>query len=270
MKKITKKIAAISILLILSVGALISCGESSEAFELYQQMMENMANVESLNMDMTSTINMDMTELMGMTLTMVTTGNIRQVMRSETDIDMAMDLTTSMMGETTSMMMYFRNGVLYTEMEMFGEVMRYSMPMPLEELLAEGGGGMDDLIDFDEDAIKDFSISRQDGNKRIEFTLDGNAINDLMDQVMAQLEEFELTDDDTIIEIGDVTMEVVIDANGMLQFYRMIADMEITVDGESFSMSMDTVMTVNSYNDVTITFPDDLDEWEPLDMSWMF
>ena len=314
MKKITKKFIAISLLLILCVGALTACGEgvgdiepyqqpgnqitggtdnidnvdttevysddtsadvdvadeSAEAFELYQQMMENMANVESLDMDMVSTINMDMTEFLGMTVTIVTTGNIRQVMRSETDVDMAMDLTTTMMGDTTSMKMYFRDGVFYTEMEMFGEVIRYSMPMPLEELIDSGAaGGMDDLIDFDEDAIRDFSVSTENGSTIIEFTLDGNAINDLMDQVMAQLESLAMYEDDMSIVIGDVSVEVAIDANGMMQSYRMIADMDITLEGESFSMSMDTEITVNSYNDVTIAFPDDLEEWEDIS-AWMF
>ena len=265
-----KKFIVMCILLVLCVGVLTSCGDDSEAFELYQQMMAAMADIESLDMDLNMTIDMDMTEFLGMTMTTVTTGNIRQVTRSETDMDMAMDLTTTMMGETTSMLMYFRNGVMYTEMEMFGEVIRYSMSMPLEDFMAESGTGMDDLLDFDEDAIKDFSISRQGGNTTIEFTLDGNAVNNLMDQIMAQLESLAMYEDDMAIEIGDVAMEVVINSDGMLQFYRMVTDMSITVEGETFTMSMDTAMTVNSYNDVTIVFPDDLDEWEYMDMSWLF
>ena len=220
-----KKITAMFILLILCVSALTACGEGvgdiepyqaitgdtgrdsdaesedpsatedidaaderAEAFELYRQMMEAMADVESLDIDMNVTVDMDMTELLGMTMTIVTTGNIKQIIRSETDMDMAMELAVTVMGDTMPVTTYFTGGVLYTKLEIEGETIRYSVPMPLEKFLAESNTGMDNVLNFDENAIKDFNISRQGGNTTIEFTLDGEAVTELMDQAMAQLE----------------------------------------------------------------------------------
>jgi len=234
-------------------------------------MMEAMNNVDSIDMDMTMKMDIDMAEFG--TISTVTTGNMKQVIRSETDIDMLINMSTTMSGEgipeeTIPMTIYFTNGIMYTEMEMFGEAFRYGMAMSLEEAM-EASMGIE-MLDFAEDAIKDFNISTQGGNRKIEFTLDGGALNSLIEQVSSSLVGMGIDPSDMSIDMGDVINEIEINSDGMLVSYRMIADINMTMEmyGETISMnmSMDSYMTVNSYNDVVINFPADLDEWEIIDM----
>jgi hypothetical protein len=232
-------------------------------------MMESMKNVESIDMDVSTAMDIDMSEILGMAMNTVVSGNIKQVIRSETDIDMAAKLNMRMLGMTTPTTMYFTGGVLYMEMEMLSEAIRYSMPASFEDAMSQVG--TDEIIlDFPEDAIKDFSIGDRDGGRKIEFTLDGEALTNLTTQAMevmeASLSPYGVSIADLNMDIGDVINEVVIDADGMLKSYRMTANisMAMEIEGETITMSMamDTSITVNSYNDVTINFPDDLDEWD--------
>lgn len=270
MKKFTRKFTAVFILLALSAGILSACGEGTGAYELYRQMMTVMNNVESIDMDISVTLDMIMD---GEAVNTVSTGNIKQVIRSETDIDMVMNLDMVAEDMSMPMTMYFTGGVLYMEtVDVMGMTLRDRMAMSLEDAMNMAHGV--EVLDFPENAIKDFSISNQGGGSRkIEFSLDGGALTALTEQAMVwigQLEDIGMYVEDFSIEIGDVTCEIVISSSGMLQSYRMVAqiDINMTVDGEntSMSMNMDTSMTVNSYNDVTVTFPDDLDEWEATGM----
>lgn len=251
---IMKKIVAIVILLVLSIGVLMSCTEDSEdfgAFELYQQMMEAMANAESIDIDIVSSVVFDGESV-------VMSGNVRQVMRSETDVDLAMSISMDVMGMELPMKMYFRDGVLYTQTEIFGEFIRNSVPMPVDEAMIEGSS----LPNISADAIIAYDIGRQDSSTRLELVLDGEAVSGLMDQAIAQLEVIGMYESGTVIEMGDVTMEIVIAPNdSMLQFYRMLTEMSVRADDEAVNMTMETVITVNSHNDIAIVFPDDLDEW---------
>jgi len=266
-----KKCIAIFILPVLCAGLLAGCGDAN-AYELYKNMMEAMENIESIDMDISVSMDIDMTEMLGMTMKTVTSGNIKQVIRSETDIDMAANMSVNMLGETMPMKMYFTDGVMYMEMEEYGELFRFAMPMSIEDAMGEIGTE-DMLLDFPEDAIKDVSISSQDGGRKIEFTLDGNALTDLMAQSMEAMDEMfaqmGMSAADISMDMGDVVSEVLIDGNGMLKSYRMVADIDMTMEmyGETIimSMKMDTSMTVNSYNNVTVTFPNDLAEWEVFD-----
>jgi len=258
------KFTAILMVAALCASALASCddnGSAAEAYQLYRQMMAAMSGVESIDMDMSSAIDIDM----GWdAMTMVMHGNIRQVMRSETDVDMAMNMTTNAMGMDMPMTMYFTGGVMYVEMEMFGEFVRYSMPMSLEEALAQQGNIS--MLDFPENAIRSFDVSTRGGDTQIALTLDGSSVTELLDQAMEMLPALGLPAIGTNMTIGDVTIEATMGADNMLQSYRMAADIAITSGGETFSMSMDTTIIVNSYNDVTIIFPDNLDEFEEMDL----
>jgi hypothetical protein len=91
-------------------------------------------------------------------------------------------------------------------------------------------------------------------------------VTELLDQAMEMLPALGLPAIGTNMTIGDVTIEAAMGADNMLQSYRMAADIALTSGGETFSMSMDTTITVNSYNDVTIIFPDNLDEFEEMDL----
>ncbi|MCL2775218.1 MAG: hypothetical protein FWD71_18000 [Oscillospiraceae bacterium] len=258
-----KKFIAILICSVLLAGLLSGCGSSvmtvKEAYDLYQNMQTAMADVKSMDMDISSTIDMTLSGDTADTATgpinTVTTGNTKEVMNSATDIDMAMNLTTTANGVDTPMMAYYTKGVFYFDTA----GMKYKMPMSLEDVEKQGDST---TLNFPQSAIKDFTVTDVDGGKKIEFTLDGTAITDLLNQSLTAMQSISPDITAADLTMGDVTCEAVIDtSSNMLKSYRMACDMTAAVQGISVSMSMDSTITINSFNDVTIDFPTDLDTY---------
>ena len=246
-------------------------GETSEAYALYQRMNQAMADVTSLDMDMEMTMEMTMEDI---EIASTTTGRVQQVFRSETDIDMAITMVMTMTGYgdpiTEESRIYFRNGRMY--MESYG--MKFYMEMDLEEAL-ESLNSLD-ILDFSERAIISANVSTvAGGNRKVKLVLEGDEIGELMDTALASLEGMlgEIAGDVGIEFTSDVILDFVIDENYMLVSYRMAFEMEVTAEGETVAMKMDTTMTINSINSITeINFPNDLDEYVSMEeaMAAMF
>lgn len=256
-----KKFTAVLIVLVLCTGLLAGCGtaDGKEAYDLYQKMNKAMADASSLDMDISSIVDMTID---GEEVNTTTKGNMKQVMHSASDFDIEINLTTTTMGMDVPMIAYYTGGVYYFDTN----GMKMKMPMSVDEAMQQAGGIK--TLDFYEDAIKDFKITDADGGKKIEFTLDGKAIQSLTEKALASMQNTMpgITAADLNMNIGDVTCEAVTDKDGMMKSYRMIYDMTMTVEGQSLSMKTDTTMTMNSYNDVVINVPDDLDEYVEIDL----
>lgn len=254
---IMKKIIAIIICLTLFTVLFAGCDsqQNKEAYDLYQSMNTAMKDVKSLDMDIN--VLMDITAA-GSTISTVTEGNMKQIMKSAADVDMAMNLVVSMMGTNTPTIAYYTGGIYYFEVS----GMKMKMPMSLEDALQQSGGV--ETLNFPESAIKDCKITDVDDGKKIELTLDGKEITSLTAQILETMQSFSAELTETDMNYGDIKCEVVIDKDNMMKSYRIACDVTMTVLGESMGMKMDTSMTVNSYNDVTIEFPSDLDTYEEM------
>ena len=259
-----KKITAILICSVLLVGLLSGCGatagtSSKEAYDLYQNMSKAMADIKSLDMDMSAKVDITMS---GSTINTVTTGNIKTVNNSDTDVNMAMNLTTSAMGTDTPILAYYTNGIFY----MNTSGMKYKMPLSVED--AKKQAGIASTLEFPESAIKDCKVTDVDGGKKINLTLDGSAISSLANQALTSMQALSPDVTASDLTISDVTCEAVIDtSNNMLKSYDMVCSISTTVQNNAIAMNMDTSMTINSYNDVTIDLPADLDTYADMPTS---
>lgn len=246
-----KRIIAVIINLIICISMLTACDPVADksAYELYQDTTKAMAEVKSIDMDMSITMSMTAE---GITETISMSCNMQQVTKSETNIEMAMNFHTSMSGNTISMNIYYKDGVAY--IDYLGQ--KIKSPMPIDELMSQT---MEvDIVDFHENAIKDFKISSVDDGTRIELTLNSELVSSIMDQALSLIGETGLPNDGMEINLSDILFDMVIDNNNMLKSYHMVYEMTMTYMNETASMKVDMTLTVNSYNNVVINFPTDL------------
>jgi len=224
------------------------------ALDLYNKANAALRNIDSVEMEM----DMDMTiEADGETINMQIVSNIRQVMRSETDIDMAMDMKMSMLGMDINTKMFFRDGLLYTEM--MGQ--KIKAPMPIEEAMAQANT---DMIDFPEAAVKDMAAKDVEGGVEVSFTLIGAFLNDELIKQMGNMEEL-LDDDYVTFTFGDVTLVAVIGEDNTFKSLRMAFVFDMEIDDEMAQAECVIDIMFIKFGGVIVTFPSDLDDYIEMD-----
>ncbi|GEM_PF-1545829 len=258
-----KKTLLVLLSLALAAFLLAGCNAGTEtgkeevkksAYQLYTEASQTLADAESMDMDITGTMNVVMEET---TLAMTMDGNIKIVKKGETDMDMSTDIAMSVMGQNVTTIAYYTNGYYYIDVS--GQKMKLAMPM--EEALAESNSKN---LDFPETSIIESSSTTTADGTLLSFTIDGNVMTDLVDDQLKSLEGIVGTDDWASLnaKFNSLVYEVTLDANGVLKSYRIIIDMEMTIEDVLTTMSYDLTSTINSINNVTITLPTDLDTYK--------
>ena len=177
---------------------------------------------------------------------------IDQVIRSETDIDMRMEMISEAEGETITSVSYFRDGVLY--MELLGEWSR--MEIPIAEMIEQVG-----VVTFPEEAITSEVMEETEDGYVLGFTIDSEAMTELMATMLGALGamgfEAEIGLD---IEISDIEMVAFLDADGALTSMVMVMGMSVEAEGVAISLVMEMVSEITQVGDVEVEFPAELDE----------
>ena len=263
-----KKILLILLCVLLSTGLLVSCNGSPqqmEAYSLYQAMNEAVVDVTSIVAN--SQADMVMT-IAGETFTISSASEVQQIIRSETEFDMAMftsmDMSAFGMGamETT---MYYRDGWLY--MDLGGTGMKFPLPI---DALAQFGMETDVLgiPEFTSDAIVVSGVEEVGNNNRLHFTLSGAALSELMDDTMGDIMNLMgVAGLDMDITYGDMSFVVYLDESNLPIEQHVMFSIEMTAEGEIVSMSADISMSDVVFNTLTsINFPPYLDNY--VEGSW--
>ena len=224
-------------------------------YELLKRSSEALLEIGSFLMNSNTLMTMN---VLGEIMEITMDGTIAYVMRSEVDMDMRMEMTTTVLGESIEAVSYFRDGMLY--MDMMGE--RFRMPMPLEALLQQSG-----LIDFPEAAIVNQHITEENDLTFVHFTLSGSYLASLVDNMLSGLGMSDLPGlDDLDLNLSDVTMVVALDEDYIMQSMNMLVILSMTVEGFTISATMNTTYEVVQLGGITVDFPDDLDEFEDLEL----
>ncbi len=223
-----------------------AAGES--AYDIYMKAAEALREVDSLRMNMTMEMGMGDDE----TETFSFSAYTEQVFISETEIDMKMDMTIELMGESMNTLMYYKDGMAY--MEMYD--MKVKQPMDVDEAMQQGNV---ETIDFNEDVILSQSMNEVSGNKEITFVLDGVALSDEL------LKQMNGVDSQTAgagsVTFDDMEMEVVIDSSGNIKSYSISCPYHTSAPGYVVSGNMNVSMEVLQIGGVTIAYPADLDSY---------
>lgn len=226
--------------------SLAGCGGAKDAKTIYDEASKKTSELAS--MDMTSVIDTQMTS-------------------GEDTIDMKMDLdvkiadmnsesmkylaegTTSIMGQDIDISMYYENGYYYVES--MGQKVKYAMDLNamIEQVKqsTEGTGVQSEYL-------KEITAKKDGDNQILTFTVDAEKmdayVNDILGEMGTNMEGMAYT-------IKDASGEAVVNKEGYFSSAKIKMTLEMTVDGETMTMVMDSNSTYNNPGQtVEVTAPD--------------
>jgi len=253
-----KKLALVLAIVLMCSLVLAGCSQK-EAYDLYMDMNEAMLGVTSS--DVSADVNMKMTAA-GESFDISMKMDIQQITRSETDIDMKMDITMglgelgAMMGmEEIVMNMYFTDGNMYYDM--MGQKMKIAMDLESAmEMMGVGDVGAMS-IDFDKESIAESSVKSVGDDKELSFVLRGEMLSNVIDQMVGSMMQNMGLGDDMQISFGDVSYTALIGKDSLPKTEHMVFSMNMDIMGESATADYDMFMTNHSFNSIdVIEFPD--------------
>ena len=236
MKMNMKKIMAV-LCAMLMICALAACGDDKggdtkqsdvtdgpSAFELYTQASEKMNNLDTAEYNLNIGMKMDVA---GQAVDMTMGGNMKQVKTGEadTDFDLAFNMNMDMSAMGAGAMdvnMYYTNGYLYYDMGEMGQ-----MKVAMDMAAAEEQMNVEGMAELEESWVKDSSVN---GNT-IHLVVDGTQMTEYADMAsgsMAGLSEDAMT-------IGDVTIDLTTDADGMPTTYKMLLPITVNAEGQTMT-----------------------------------
>lgn len=263
-----KKILSLLLAGTLTFG-LAACDEDTtstpeiSAFEIYQITQEKIEDsgqiAADMDMSMAFTINIPDSEQITMDSQM--SGSLQQVMKSETDMDLAMEMTVDSMGTTSVMTGYYTEGYYYTEME----GIKYKVAMDMEDALATVSTLNSTDFDLTEESIISSEVTEANGIITVDMLIDGDQMSEDVREMMSALENM----------VGEGSYDMIFDDIAMIitvdEDYNMLSsdvDMAMTIVipdegyGEmSASMDMQMYMEVTAIEDVVVELPTDLEDY---------
>ena len=216
------------------------------AFELLSRSSDILTEAGSVRLTSEAVTTM---AFMGETIEVLSIGEIIQVIRSETDVDMRIEMTTVMQGvEDTTALSYFRGDTLYTEL--FGNWT--SMNVPIEYIMAQAG-----FIDFDERSILTQRVTEAGALTELEFVISGEALANIVEPTLESFEGMGLGE--LSFSIDDVLVTAILEADGNLRTMVMYMPFSMGMMGMSIDATMTMEMSVVQVGGQTINFPAVLD-----------
>lgn len=252
-----KKIVAI--LLVLTVMLTLAACEKAEpktalAYEIYNEATGAMSDIGSLAANTSVTMSM---VVEGEEMVVEMSGLVKAVYISETEVEMQMDMATTIMGEDMEIKYFYKDGIYY--MDAAGQ--KIAMEMPLEQMLEQANT---EALAFPDTAVKNQQVTEKNGGQELSFTLDGEA---LIDAVAGQLGSLSsMLGGETNFSMGDIEYVVFVDGQDTLKNTWMSFSMELSVMEDTIPISAEVSMDYLQINNVSIDFPTDLDSYELIDM----
>jgi len=226
--------------------------EGYSAFELLEH-----ANVETSALDgmvlefSTETV----TPILGIedhdiSMEIIMTGTMESVPSGDS-FEASTEIEQDFMGSLTTFNAYFRDDTIYVDLRE-----EHNIGMKTEIEVSNVFALINIHTDFAESNILEESVEVIDGERTLLFSLDEDA---LLDVVNGQLNIGELTSD----YLGDFTytMAVVIDDDSVIQSIVVEIDFVYEIEEQESDMSMNSQLEVASDSSVTIEFPEGLDEF---------
>ena len=225
--------------------------DKAEIYAAYVKACAAFEDVKAMDMGVTGTMKMSIDGQDPVTAE--TTAAMKTII---TDTDVQLEgVTTVKEGETeTSVKQWIKDGVMYMD---DGE-QKIKMAMDFTDLLAaaQQQSANVNLANDGLYLIDTITATEDDNGTTYAITLTG-ALNSALDSVLGQMGDMGLDK----MEIGAMTMSVVIDKDGVLKSVGAQLDMvmQLTVEEQTTAIAYeyDMVCTINAMGDsVTITFPD--------------
>lgn len=247
------------------VSSLFAEGVSAEAVSLYKNM--SVAAPENLtSMSCTMEMLMDM-EMAGEKVLMNTEMSLKQLMLSETDMQLAMDMKLDMGPQgSANTTIFYKDGYMYQAVE--DSKMKYALPLDVALEQANTDQMQINKIDFVDAAVKEADVKDVDGGKQVTILLDGEAMADFASEMMASA--LATLGQEAKIKFDDILVIAQLNNDNIPVLQSMVFSAEIEVAGEKANVLYDITIKDFEYNTITeINFPADLDQYVEVDLNAM-
>ncbi len=262
--KTTLLTAALSAGMALSAMAAETPGKTWEDVKNSEDPMEIIQVVENLNKDVNG---IDTDYLMNMTLRfgeesipMYTTGNVKIQDANNEAMKLVMTMNMNAMGENQSITAFYTDGWYYYDMGENGKYkleMNYVSALQSTQTAAMNQSGLS--------YITDASVERNGELTTIYFSMDGAAMTDLVNKVLAQTSGAGNVVNGPGVEsqaaglgmnIGECKGEYTLDANGNIIQQRILMNADMSVDELTMGYEIFMEMNIKAIGDsVVVTVP---------------
>jgi len=221
-------------------------------FEMYipamQKLVAAMAGAESSQLSMYTGFRM----YVGDALFSIET----DILLWQADADAKIDMITSLTGEQATKIVYFRDGIAYTDIE----GMQTQRQASQEDIFSEVGISQVDLVplglmNFDMDAIIEQRGFGLDGGYELIFALNPSTMHYAVDKVVELLDA---NIDGTSIQPASADFFVSLDEDRNITLFDLFVTFHIDIDGELAQAGLVIAVEYIQIGDVTIDFPEDL------------
>ena len=245
-----KKVLLFLLICILVISCF-ACSGKEQPFTVYLKTAENMKSIKGMDAQMSSKITMTAA---GQNISMTIDGHILQVKRSDTDIDLMMDLSMSAPAlnvNNAKTEAYYTGGYYYVN----AGGAKIKTPMDIQKMEAQSNVN---LLNFDTSMIKSSTTANQSGNTVLTFVLDGTKAMTLVNQLSSSyLNNISGGTTNTNISAGDITCELIVNNKYMPVSEKLSFKISTQVSGQTISMDLNMTITYNRFdNNITISFPD--------------
>lgn len=271
MKKIS--VILVATLIFVSVFSFSSCNESLTekltAFGVYSNAMAKQKALDSFEADMTVNMDMDISIMDTYIERVSLTYNMKAANLKGTAPVASADMTMSVMGMNAGVNIYTDGSYTYIDS------MGVKMKLDPDSEEAEDYNVLDSVGDLAADFTEDFFESaefsvNEDGTKTIKMTLTQEHLEKYLPDIIKNVADSQENVDLENVSISDVQYEAVIAENGYFSKINLVFDMEIEIDalgtGDPYTLTAQVEYSIDYKNpgaEVTVTAPEDLDEYIP-------
>ncbi len=238
-----------------------------DAWSLFKAAAEKSNALDSVDMDFAMKITVDVS---GSTIATNLSGNVKAAGKGE-ERKAATTANMEILGQTTSMVSYYADGFSYTDT--FG--MKVKTPVSYEDYTEEAGFSFVDTNVMAESDFKDATVTEENGSTKISLPMSeglakklaGNAIESAGSGDIDETSETKITEFTAVfvIDAAGYLSEMTIDCNASTT--AEMPDMngsESTTQQEMLMVINMTMKYLNPGQDITVTLPENLDEYEEM------
>lgn len=230
------------------------CGKK-DPFTVYSDAAKKTAELSS--MEMTYDIDMAL-ELAGESMDMTTSSTAKMSGMNTDDMKINMSMKVGAQGQEMDMNVYYTDGYYYADS--MGTKMKYLMDLEQAQKELASTGLQTDMKkeDFKEISLEDQVLT---------FTIDGEKMSSLVDTAMSSFQGL-VQGTDASIDIGDVKGTASVNKDGYFETSTMTVPLTMDIMGTEMKINMDMDYTyVNPGKEVTVELPDDLADYQEIDMT---
>lgn len=228
--------------LILSAAMVLSLaacgGGGKDAKVIYDEASKKTSELTELDISTTADMKMSQGEE---TIDMSTSMNIKMIDANKETMKYYAEGKTSAMGQDMDMTMFYEDGYYY--MDMAGQKIKY--PMDIAALM-ETVKQSTESSTMDSAYMKDIKAKKDGDNQVLTFTMDAAKMDEYVKDIMANMSTMTAGMEGVEYTIKEASGDAVVSKDGYFTSVNVKMVMEMSMQGETISVDMDTKSVYNN------------------------